>query len=543
VSAESFLREVMDRFGSAQGRAIISAFRNERLVWKEIEQSSRIDGFLQFAQSDPALWQPGILAAFVIDPDLPRLNLQDPEIELPEAILSKASKTLDTIRLTGLEPSSLEEAGLMALSLRQFYVSKQSWAGVAEFLATPRDNLILWQAAFACAPALTPQFADLVQELLQTTAQALVPKTAELIVHAVECTPADPDTRFQHFADAFEHASLDFQRVCLQILEKYENKRFVERLAANFLAANPQIEERKTLSPKSEGSPPYEMVQELQKIAFLNRTAGQKEAALEAIQKAFEALNANQARLMRELALELEKTDPEEARKTWEEVLRLAPNDPAYKEEYAEFLLLHEDEAHALDLLNQLPDSSSKSLFCLRYPHLLGKLNLDSNSLKEMSAAPTSSIKETSRLVQRGDYLRAAQFAFENKQYTLAEDLITKALEEDPNDVETLRLAAEIYRHTADIDAAIQSSVLVSLYEPEDRNNQLALANLFLQTQQPEKAYEIYHQIISSDPEPKRANLLTYADVAIKAGKPEVAIPICENFLARDILDGEALVT
>ena len=57
MSAESFLREVMDRFGSAQGRAIISAFRNERLVWKEIEQGNRISGFLQFAQSDPALWQ------------------------------------------------------------------------------------------------------------------------------------------------------------------------------------------------------------------------------------------------------------------------------------------------------------------------------------------------------------------------------------------------------------------------------------------------------------------------------------------------------
>ena len=543
MSAESFLREVMDRFGSAQGRAIISAFRNERLVWKEIEQGNRINGFLQFAQSDPALWQPGVLAAFVVDPDLPHQNLRDSMVEIPQAIKDKASKTLETIRLTGLEPSSLEEAGLMALSLRQFYLAKQSWAEAAEFLATPRNNLNLWQAAFACAPALLPQFADLVQELLQSTPPTLVPKTTELIVHAVECTPTDADARFQDLANAFEHANLDFQRFCLQILEKYENKRFIERLAANFLAANEQIEEKAALTPKLAISTPYNTVQELQKIAFLNRAAGQKEAALEAIQKAFEALNANQAQLMRELAFELEKTDPEEARKTWEEVLRLAPNEPTYKEEYAEFLLLHEDEEQALDLLNQLPDSPNKTLLCLRYPHLRGRLNLNGDSLKEISAAPISSIKETSRLVQQGDYLRAAQFAFENKQYTLAEDLITKALEEDPNDVDTLRLAGEIYRHTADIDAAIQSSVLVSLYEPEDRNNQIALANLFLQTQQPEKAYEIYHQIISSDPEPKRTNLLTYADVAIKAGKPEVAIPICENFLARDILDGEALVT
>jgi len=543
VSAENFLREVMNRFSSAQGRAIISTFRNERLVWKEIEQGNRISGFLQFAQADPALWQPGILAAFIIDPELPRLNLRDAEVDILEALTAKASKTLETIRLTGLEPSSLEEAGLMALSLRQFYVANHSWAGAGEFLATPRKNLNLWQAAFACAPAFVPDFEGLVQELLHTTPQALVPKTVELIVHAVECTPTDAETRLQHLADTFEHASLDFQRVCLQILEKHENKRFIERLAANFLAANEQIEEEAALAPKSEFSAPYETVQELQKIAFLNRTAGQKEAALAAIQKAFAELKVNQARLMRDLALELEKTDPEEARKTWEEVLRLAPDEPAYKEAYAEFLLLHDDEEHALELLKQLPDSPSKTLLCLRYPQLRTQLGLDSDSLKEMCTASASSTKELLLFSQQGDYLRAAQYAFENKQFALAEDLITKALAENPNDVETLRLAGEIYRHTADIDAAIQSSVLVSLYEPEDRSNQLSLANLFLQTQQPEKAFEIYHQIISSDPEPQRANLLTYADVAIKAGKPEVAIPICENFLARDILDGEALVT
>jgi len=125
----------------------------------------------------------------------------------------------------------------------------------------------------------------------------------------------------------------------------------------------------------------------------------------------------------------------------------------------------------------------------------------------------------------------------------LAEDLIEKALQELPNDVETLKLAGEIYRHTADIDDAIQSSVLVSLYEPDDHANKLALADLYLQTQQPEKAFDIYQQIITSDPQPKRADLLTYAEIATKAGKPEVSIPICENFLSRDALDGEALVS
>jgi len=104
---------------------------------------------------------------------------------------------------------------------------------------------------------------------------------------------------------------------------------------------------------------------------------------------------------MRELALELAKTDPEEARKTWEEVLRLAPNEPSYQEEYAEFLILHEDEDHALDLLNQLPDSPSKTLLFLRYPQLRAKLTFNSDTFKEISNATGNTAKEFARLTQK----------------------------------------------------------------------------------------------------------------------------------------------
>src|SRR5690606_21315343 len=62
------------------------------------------------------------------------------------------------------------------------------------------------------------------------------------------------------------------------------------------------------------------------------------------------------------------------------------------------------------------------------------------------------------------------------------------------------------------------------------------------QTRQEPKALEIYQELISQSAQPKREDLLTYSEIAIKAGQPELAIPITENFLSRDQLDGEALV-
>jgi len=170
---------------------------------------------------------------------------------------------------------------------------------------------------------MVPNFSALVQELLQNTLKSLIPETTALIIHSIECTPADENSRFQQLADLFEKANLDFQRTCLESLAKLEDERFIERLATSFLAANPQIQSQEQ-PKKPESLPTLEKVEELQKIAFLNQAAGQKEEALQAIQKAFAELNANQAMLMRELALELEKTDPEEARKTWEESAALS---------------------------------------------------------------------------------------------------------------------------------------------------------------------------------------------------------------------------
>jgi len=121
--------------------------------------------------------------------------------------------------------------------------------------------------------------------------------------------------------------------------------------------------------------------------------------------------------------------------------------------------------------------------------------------------------------------------------------MVGKALRSSPNDLAALKLAGQIKKHTADIESAIQASELVALYEPANIENKKDLANLFLQSRQPEKALDIYQELITANGEPSRADLLTYADIAIKAEKPDLAIPICENFISRDSLDGEALVT
>jgi len=536
MSFARFLNLAKTRFNSDMAKAMVSAFRAEPLVWKALANEELLNAFQEFAGDDFKLWQPGLLAVFALSPKLAAQNLQDPEVKFPAALNTKAGKTLDTIRLTGLEPSTLEEAALLALALRNYHAANKSWKDVYGFLSTPRGNLSLWRSAFACLSPLLPQLPELSQELAKTTPLAHARMMSSLLLHMVDSTPTIENDRFQLLTDLFSASSLDFQRECLQQLKSVESAEVFERLAASFLAAVPQ---EPPLGNENGGIPSFEKVTELRKIAFLNQAAGQPREALQAIQSAFEQLSASQAQVLRDLAFELEKTDPEEARKTWEQILNLAPQAVGYKEEYAEFLLAHGETEYALELVNQVPSSSQKTLLLLRYPELRARLSLENDDLHNLPGKQTS----VSRFQYENDSLKAARYTFENKDYALADELIAKALLNSPNDLDTIKLAGQIKKHTADVDAAIQSSELVALYEPENQANKKELANLFLQSRQPENALEIYQELISTNPQPSRSDLLTYADIAIKAEKPDLAIPICESFLSRDTLDGEALVT
>lgn len=126
MSVARFLELVKSRFTPDAAKAKVSAFRAEPLAWKALSDDTLFSAFQDFAGQDSRLWQPGVFALFALSPKLAAQDLRDPEVKVPAAINTKALKTLETIRLTGLEPSTLEEAGLMALTLRSSTSKRQT---------------------------------------------------------------------------------------------------------------------------------------------------------------------------------------------------------------------------------------------------------------------------------------------------------------------------------------------------------------------------------------------------------------------------------
>ena len=116
---------------------------------------------------------------------------------------------------------------------------------------------------------------------------------------------------------------------------------------------------------------------------------------------------------MRDLAFELEATNPEEARKTWEEILRLQPENAAYKKEYAEFLIANDDPDYGYELLQELPDDATRAFRRFARPVVSAAIPRAPNRLKKHSKRKTLQTG-ASRFSAESDNPKAAR-AFETK--------------------------------------------------------------------------------------------------------------------------------
>ncbi len=535
MSIERLLDQIRVRFDAQAARAIVSAFRAEPLAWHFLENTPDLEQWLAFASDDLSRWQPGVLALFSLDHSLPEKDLTNLAIDLPAELDERIKNVFEMTRLTGLEPTTLPDAALLALHLREFRRREGSWNALSRNLLSGKGRLPVWKTAFVVLPQLVPDFDTAMDSLVSELSSQHSDTLGALIVHQVAVSPADESTRYQTYQRRLQKAPVELQISTLRAMRQFEDESLIKLLANSFLA--------QTQTPKMESgkNPAQPGVNTFRQQAVLSQIAGQPAQASLSIDHAFNALNRQQAEILRDLAFELETSNPEEARKTWEEILRLQPDNATYKKEYAEFLIANGDPEYGYEILSATPDDATRALYALRYP-VIGATNPEGTQSLEKALEKKTLQTTKSRFSSEPDNLKAARYAFENKKYQTASNFIRKALAENPNDLVTIKLSSQIDRHLANIDEAIKSSALVSLFEPQNQTNKKDLASLYLQSQQPENALRIYQDLIDASSNPSRADLLNFAEISIKAGQAEKAIPIAQAFLKQDRFDGEALV-
>lgn len=535
MTSQKLLEELGTRFDKDSVRSIVAAYRNNPLLWKELSYHDLPDGWLEFADSQLEYWQPGLLSLAFIDPSLISHDFRDLNIPIPGDLTDHATKVLETVRLTGLEPANLRDAASLAFMLRQYRVDHQSWDGLPSYMDEGKSSLSSWKLAMLSLSWLCSDADEALQAIALEESALTKEETADFLVDLVKSMLLSEKEQFNFLSQLLEEAPLELQVNVLGRLREDFGNSLLELLASSFLIQqnNREAEAETVNSQKA--------IENHQYLAMLSQYAGKPDKARQQLDGAIAVIKHNQANQLRRLALEFETINPEEARKLWEEILQLEPENSSHSREYAEFLVKQNEPDFALDLINQNPDEETTALLALRYPELREQTNEVLEALDNVLSKRSLPTYQ-SRFSEISDNFKAADYAFNQKKYNLASDFIHKALKEKPNDIETIRLAAKIDQRLANLDEAIESSVLLATFEPENKENNKELARLYSQTQQDTKALEVYEKIIADENLVDREDFLNYSEIAIKAGKPELAIPIAENYLTKDKLDGEALV-
>lgn len=527
-----FLNHLNTHFNAEDKRDLILSYRRDPLVWKAITTIEHPEDWIALAGNNLFNWQVAKFALFTLRQTLFDKDYRDLDADIPEDLYHKSERLLEAIRTTGLEPNNLADAGLLALALRNLRLEDDGWHNLPEFLSLGNRRLDTWKTAFVVLPALVPDLDQAFTTLIDQSTPQNVDAIIAIILHVTNTQNLPENERYQLYTWLALDAGMDFQLGLLKQLNDYESPAFIRLLASSFLDSEAEHDE-------ADNS--FTHICSLRKRALLKQIAGLNDESVDTVQEVQQRFQTLRASFLNNLAKDLEKIQPEEARKTWEEVLSLDPDNETYISQYAEFLIVEGDVHQALYLLNTLSDRSATMLYALRYPEFAailpgGTFEMDPDQMPQLLA------NQKSRFLELSDKYQAAELAFEQKNYDLASEMINKALIENPNHLDSIKLAGQINQRLANLQSAIQNYALLSTLETENAEYKNELTQLYIQAHEPQKALETFGELIQSNAYPSRDDMLYYANLGINAGQPELAIPIAKNFLAQDSLDGEAMV-
>ena len=568
MSMDGFISKLQALFEPHDSKRLIRSLHQDPLVWQALSNADLQQGFIDFAQAQIDRWTPGYLAALMIDVELlTSQGLFDISTELPADINKQIHQSYETVNSTGLPPETLSRAGLLALALKDYRVVNGSWEGISNKLLVRNNQQAyemlykIWRSSFACLPSLIPDFVSLSITLLDEIKPNLAPYFIPLIIHGLLSTPQSKSKLIDDCFNIFSHTDTDAQILSLEYLAQSGYSELAKELAEHYLKLKENLSsfsstlimfDESEFNSKDQisfsGTNAFENVQTLQRLANLYHFAGQLQKSSEIFSYAVETLKYSQSQLYYNIALESSSYDPLNAKEAWLNAINNNPQNSQLKSDFAKFLIEQECLEEANDLLAQISDSPAAKFLAIQNPdqiHLEEPIDVDTASIVNeylLSQTNTNSVS-VNKLNKKPTLLTAISILKEHKQFRSALILINKQLSDDPNDVELLSLASDLNKRLGNIDQAIDQAVLIHALDPQDPARKKELASLYEQTEQWEKAFKLHKSLIMDSPAPLRKDLLAYANTAVAAGNPEVAIPICQNFLNQNQLDGEALVT
>jgi len=547
-----FLTEIERALPPADIPLVLSALKEDELVWSTLQQPGYVRSILSEGSSTISEWTPASLALKPLGDRVRFSELTADYIPGIEGSLRKqAIGLLETTIKSGSVAGSLTDAGLIALALRERRRKMQSWRGIYTALTSMRNKgaqhlFVVWKTPLACLYSIIPDGKDLLHALMPE--EALHP-AMEWISHILLSNPIEAELRIELFLDVLNSISLERQVEWLRYLKRKGQTNLSANLASQILAARGNLLEigREEFNPdRADWADLAQSVLKNQTVATLHQFAGHPLQAGLHLEKAGGLL---QHWLIGSTIQLISITDHNgsDIHAIVDKCARMLRQFSVSENLTAEALYAFESKAPSFSLSD--PDYSTKPLLVKMDQ---AKQLAQGGSRRQAQEIAYVAVQTWLKQVEKDPAILSGQFMFEFDPFGLLNQLVELGLYSDavavgekflsvrPEDLGLMMWLSDVCHRIGDDEKAVNLIYQVALLGPGNPETLRKLAEIYEDRKEWQAALDIRRRVLEIVPLPAIDDHLALARCAYGAKNYREVMETCEKILTIDPDQGMA---
>lgn len=538
------LFEIQRLFSAEDAVILLSALRQDPLVWFSLQQKDVCQVILEKANGELSEWCPASLALLALGVKISARDLAaEPMTTVEPAVLDTAFHTYEALLKAAKVPGTLQEAGLVALALRERWRQAKSWKGLVQGAVLRPANsgeavFSLWRTPLACLYGMAPEAEGMLADLLVEKAKET---SLRLVSHTLLAQPVSLVERAQRMAVLIKQVPEAQQRAWLRLLKQQGQESLAARLAQMLMAElSPGVAEQKLVFMDHDPGRVFQRITELQRLAELQYFAGQGQQAYSTLMTAKEAMLGWEAGVELKIAeIAMETPGMETALPDFE---RLEKFNPDARRLQAEALLSLEGAAAKALLDEHAKVKSAHPLVQIRRAEALNQEGKRQQAQQLASEAVAQIIHEVAS--QQSIY--TPKFTLDWKPVRLLRSLISLDLKQEalqlgllllqgrPVDIPLIHIIGQLLEKLGNLPGAIHYAHTAVMLEPENPQWHRWMAQLWELKGDWEKALQEWNKVLGLSKQPTVEDLAAYMRCALKANQPQRAMERGAEILERE---------
>jgi tetratricopeptide (TPR) repeat protein len=563
MQTSEFLPEFQRIFDPENASRVLYALRRDPLLWAGVQQDETFQRMKALAADNPDLWSPANLALNIFqkqdlaaDQSLAGKTISAIDLagdsmpaigkSLRQRAIQSYEEMMKKIRL----PGTLEEAGLLALALRERRRQMRSWDGFADELlqgngVQPASGLMVWATPLACLYGMIPDPIDMLKNVLKGKDPE---RQHSLVDHVLFSNPLTFENRVEQYHTLFVGLSNTEQSLWLQSLVVAGETRLTTELSNKILHTTTQAKTiaSSVVSTDMNAEAIAKMAVDLESQSAIERLSGEYQLALDRLKIAKKALQQWLADVNLQIAwLASQDGNIDASEQAIDEAF---DGNVEIGGLHSEFALSLGDDLKGENLIRRISQSDEDDLnpFMMIEQARWMASSGDTQGKKETAQKAVNKLMSAPNRLQWIAPKHVLDWKPSRYVHSLLDlELLSEALQLNmlllkyrPVDTELLDLGCEILLKMNELDQAINYARIGTVLEPADMTWHRRLADILERKDNWQDSFQERDQVLQLPGSIDLEDWVAYVQSAVRCGYLQKAINVTSELLEKYPNDG-----